>query len=112
MFEPIELTEEIGNELREKYPGKLHRLNLIEPEQTIIFKRPSWAVYSQSLDQLTDDDESKARAIKGLVDACVVFPSKDAMKELLDDYPGVAGTISKQIQAASGLDLKKTATKF
>lgn len=110
MYEEVELNDEIITSLKEKHGDKLNSLDF--EEQSVVFKRPSWAVYSRSLDQLTDDDASKSKAIRELVDACVVFPEKDKLKVLLDEYPGMAGTISKAIQKEAGLDLKKTARKL
>ena len=106
-----ELTDEKVAELKAEHgDGKLHRLDLDQPAQGIVFKRPSLALYSATIDKLTDDEQSKARCLRDLVEGCVVFPEGKDLQAFIKEYPGAIGTIGRTIQQAAGMDAKKKAT--
>lgn len=101
-------TQEQIDELKAKHGDKLHAVDFDDPvEATILFKRPSKAVWGRYVDNVSRDTESKTRLGTELVESCVVFPEEAELKQLLADAPGLVLSIVGAISDASGLVQKK-----
>ena len=101
-------TEEQLAELRTQHSDRLHVVEFDDPvEATVVFKRPSRAVWGRFVDSVGRDSESRTRVGTELVESCVVFPERDELKRLLDDVPGLVLSITGAISDAAGLVQKK-----
>lgn len=105
------LSEDLVQELKAKHGDKLHVIDLDEAGE-VVFKRPSNAVWSRFVDSLSDDDASKAKSIKDLVETCVVYPALADFRAIVEEFPGIVQTIAGEIKTVAGLSTKKKASKL
>jgi hypothetical protein len=99
------LTVEQITELKAAHGSKLEVIQNDDGDDTeqffVVAKPPSEAEYDRFTVMLLDDDQ-KARAMKTLVRACVVYPEASELKKMLGERPGLVGSIGKELSIMAG----------
>lgn len=103
-----ELTDEKIYELKQKY-GKLYKTTL-DTDQVVV-----WHPLSRSEHRRIAEETETITSMEKLILerqersclACVVFPEPEIFKSLMEEYAGIAKSISDEIYDHSGFDVKK-----
>jgi len=107
----MKLTKEKIDELKEKYPGvKLwHEQTDDDDEESasVVVRSPTGVVFRRFLDELTEDDAKRGKAMRKFVDACVVFPhpkeEAEEVKAIFDEHPGLVVTLAGKLRELGGM---------
>ena len=76
----------------------------------VVFRIPSRPVYDRFTDQVSS--ENAAAPLRELCFACVVLPSLDEFKSMVDARPGIVGTLGRLIRKEAGANEKAEAKKL
>ena len=99
------LSDEQISDLKAKHGQKLEVIQNEDGDDTeqfyVVAKPPSEGEYDRFTVMLLDDDQ-KARAMKTLVRACVVYPEAAELKKMLAERPGLVGSIGKELAVMAG----------
>jgi len=93
------LTEDQIEEYRVKY---LRIAHVVLPYAELIFRKPTRAEWKQYLAKLLNDS-TKHEAPEWLARVTVVHPDREGFGVLLEDYPGAAMAVAKQVIELSGM---------
>ncbi len=83
------LTPEVILELKAKHGPELRAVRC--RLHTLVFRKPSRGVYDRWRDQMTADRSQVSRIDREYAKGCIVWPSEQALDEVLEDQPAVLG---------------------
>lgn len=92
---------ELVAKLKAQYPGV--PLTMIgTPKGKLYLRCPAPQIYGEFIDTATKDKASKALAMKSYVLQCVVYPSREEAKVIIDQFPGLASKGSEVLGEMAG----------
>lgn len=107
MNEEIQLTDEQLEEWKSQYK-RIYRCYLLDGTE-IIWRRLNRTEYKQLVhdyQDLEDRDERLWAREEACCRACILYPGKEAVDQILEDNGGIASVLSDEIYEKSGFRLQ------
>lgn len=102
------MDEKKLDELRAEHGRIAH---VVVTGQMIVCRKPKAGEFQKFTDSVLGDKGSKTTSAKSFVLACVVYPEREAARQLLDEYPALTALFSSALQDLAGGDLEITVSK-
>lgn len=88
-------------ELKEQH-GRLW-LETTEDGDEVVVRAPKRVELARFIDEVSNDDGSRAGAMKKFVEACVVYPDdRAAVKDIFERWPGLVTPLLTKLREMSG----------
>ena len=104
------IPEADAAELRAKY-GENKLVEASAYDHTVVLRKPSQAQWTW-LRQISFDDKKKPFAAEELFKQCVVWPSREKVQAMLDEYPAIGDNFGNVLVDYLGMNEKARVKKF